>query len=168
MSRYHTQYVFPPRGGWGGYGSRDSKLHKNMQGYFPRRNGEGAQVRDAVPSTAISRRVAKGELRPRPLRAPSSPPEGRGRGPTHRPGLLTGRSADQQDGPQERRHPPGPLQRRSHPWASREAGEQRKEIRKVNTGREIRPGGWSSLSSDLFGPWVLQCNLKGQMADERT
>lgn len=73
MSRYHTQYVFsPPWGmGRGGYGSGDSKLHKNMQGYFPRRNGKGAQVPDTVPYTAIAGRVAKGERRPRPLRAPS-------------------------------------------------------------------------------------------------
>lgn len=168
MSRYHTQYVFPLPP-WGVRGDMEVGIrnYKNMQGYFPRRNGKGAQVRDAVPSTAIAGRVAKGELRPWPLRAPRPPPAGRGSGPTRRRGLLTGRSADQQDGPQERRHPPGPRQRGSHSWASREAGEQRKEIWKVNTGREIRPGGWSSLSSDLSGP-VLQCSLKGQMADERT
>lgn len=56
---------------------------------------------------------------------------------------------------------------------SRRAEEKKEKkiyiyIWKVNTGGEVRPGGWSSLPSDSPGPSVLQCSLKGQMADERT
>lgn len=59
--------------------------------------------------------------------------------------LGSSRGADQQDGPKQPGHPTGLLQRGRHPWASQEAGEPRKEIWKVNSGGEIRPGGCSSL-----------------------
>lgn len=79
--------------------------------------------------------------------------------------LRGGRSADQQDGPQQRGHPPGPPRRRSHPYVSQ--GEQRKRNTESEYGRRNAAGRLVLALVGLLRP-VLQCSLKGQMADGRT
>lgn len=101
MSRYHTQYVFfSPVGGveGGEYGNEDWKLHKNTKGYFPGRVGKGTQVHvrgslygDRGTHPRASAGLGLCGLTP-------SPPAREVAG-TRQPGLLTGRSADQQNGP---------------------------------------------------------------------
>lgn len=124
MSRYHTQCVFFPPRGWEvwGWGIRGVGI-RNYTTTWKGSSLEGLERRAGTRRSGEAWRRAGAGLGL--CRLPPSPPAGEVAGSCH-PGLLTGRSADQQDGPQQRGHPPGPPQRRSHPWASREAEEQRK------------------------------------------
>lgn len=176
MSRNHTQHVFsPPRevGGGGKWGEWRLRNDTTPDKVTPRRDGRGAQgarcPRLPPHRPGAPRRTSAGRgLCGRPPFSPTpAPPNPRTSGPDAPAGLLTGRSADQQDGPQQPGHPPGPQPRGRHPrTVSPEAGARSEETRE---GGEAgagagRPGGSPSPPD---WPAGSQRRLEGRSAGGR-
>lgn len=169
MSRYHTHSVFPQRGERSGWGIWEGgcKTTQKQERLFPWKVLERRAGRypAADPSTETGGRRATGEHRPRPLRAPSLATR-RDSGPvappraTHRPPSWPAGQSIVARAPARA----AAARKSSLGQPSRKAEKRNMESkhgRRTTVARLVFCLAWLIRS-------VLQCSLKGQMADERT